>query len=344
MRYYWLLKILSYLPLLNVSDDGEFGDITPDSSNLRYSLITVRFGEYILHLFSIKQGRFEFIKLINLKELVCSKYEANVSSISKYSNFVAEREDDEEVRVNIETLKLKISEQSERKNVTLTKAWIYNAVLLMLVSLGLPYAIKLWKVEPLLLALFCIWVGLRFTSALVLSLAIVKVGGFETFNFTEIAKCSLEEPPQNPLRVFASKLYDLYLNSKAEGDRVVSYNTNLQRDIKYLLVLIFLLVVYLNIAGILKTVPSIIQPSEPENSVYKINLDEDEKRSLISLVDIEKTLLNEKVSKVVILGGTKSSVEDLEKILQTFNVSSAPIYKLFDNKNDDCINIFIIKE
>jgi len=234
------MQILTYSPILHLSEDEQFGDIASDKPILRLSLLTFWLGTYMLHLFSIRDKHFDLCKVINL-QYILPTYQVNEEAKQRYIEYIQNKTDDE-ISVHIDALKYKNDEETGRENTTITKVSIYNAALLVFLPLAIPYATKLYNFNNYIL-LIIIYVMMFYASALILSFFIIKVRSTSSFSFRDIAH------NENPLRKYAVELYLRYQSLKADCDNMVSYNANLQKNIYQFLICIFLLLITINISG-----------------------------------------------------------------------------------------------
>lgn len=333
-KIYLLKLLLSYLPILNIGDDNEFGDLVKDSKNLRYSLIAIRLGHVILYIFTIKNWQFKFFNLLKLEQ-VLKDYKPNLESINRYKN-KTETSQSGELNLEIDVLKFKIKEQEHRNDSTITKAWIYNAALMVFIPLGLPYIVKLYNIRPVPFMITILWTCFVYISALILSIHILRIRSSSTVEFAPIAKSSL------PVAEYAYQMYSLYQHSKTDSDKLVSYNTNLQRDIRLLLYLLFLIVVYLNISGLYSKITS-LQTGPAPTSIYQsfsIDIKGNTRYSLKTLNKVEQVILEGKISRIIIVGNAQD-VKRVLSILGEYNISNTPICTTTDNNQSSQIDIIL---
>jgi hypothetical protein len=241
----WYQRIAHYFPLFHVSDDDQFGDIGEQTKkgNLRYSLITIWMGKYLIHILSFKDGHLSLIKVLNLDMILDNTFKVNKESIDRYTEALKSFPDDT-IRDHIEALKFKIEEEQSRNNTTLSKTAVYNAALLVVLSVAFPYLFKLYEIKSTLLIILVPFGLIFYISALILSFRMLRITSINSFGFNDVAKSD------NSMHSLAAGLYHRYKHANVEADKIVSYNTNLQKNTRQLLVWALIALLALNAQGL----------------------------------------------------------------------------------------------
>ncbi len=330
----WYQRIAHYLPILHVSDDDQFGDIgeQTEKRNLRYSLFTIWIGKYLIHILSIKDCHLSVLKVLNLDVILDNTFKVNKESIKKYNEALGNFEDDT-VRDQMEALKFKIEEERSRYNTTLSKTAIYNAALLVALSVAFPYLFKLYEIKSTLFIVLVLF-GLTFyVSALILSFRMLRITSINSFRFNDVAKSD------NSLRGLAAGLYYRYKYANVEADRIVSYNTNLQKNTRQFLAWALIALIALNAQGL---IGKINKPVTQPVGIYHMNREKSKITNLQTLNKIEKRLLSGLDARIIITGRNEDQVEKVHSILDFYNVKNVPI-DIIKSKSDSEMSIIVVE-
>ncbi|WP_313560487.1 hypothetical protein [Ruminiclostridium cellobioparum] len=231
MDMYFLRKIFSYMPLFNITDDEEFGDIEKDSKFLRFSLLAINIGTYNLYFITYKKGTFELLKIVRISDVF------KLPDISEASNKAdifenSIRNDNDKIETFNEALVFKIGEENERINISLNKANIYNAVLFVLIPLLIPCFQNIQLIfKNVLLLILSIFVIKGFIGSLLLALHIFSVKSIISFKFADIKKSD------NPKIELSVGYYLRWYSAQREANYFVSLVKNLQKSMIIFLIL-----------------------------------------------------------------------------------------------------------
>lgn len=330
----WYQRIAHYFPLFHVSDDDQFGDIgeTTEKDNLRYSLITLWFGKYIIHILSIKNGKPSLIKVLDLDVILDNAYRVNEESIKKYTEALNDFENDT-IRDHLEALRMKIDEEQSRYNTTLSKTAVYNAALLVALSVAFPYLFKLYEIKLTLLKILVPFGLIFYISALILSFRMLRITAINSFGFNDVAKSD------NSLSGLAAGLYHRYKHANVEADKIVSYNTNLQKNTRQLLVWALIALLVLNAQGLYE---KLNKPLTQPVGIYHMNREKNKVTNLQALNKIENRLLTGQSIRIIIAGGEDDQVKKVHDILDFYNVKDVPI-DILKSKSDSQLSIIVVE-
>lgn len=329
----WYQKIAHYFPVFHVSDDDQFGDIgeLTEKKDLRYSLLTIWFGKYLIHILSIQNWKPSIIKILNLDSIINDAFKVNEESITRYTEALKDF-DEKSIRDNIEALKIKISEQESRRTSILSKNSIYNAVLMVFITIAVPYLINLYKVRSIPDLVIVFFIIMFYISTFYFAYRIVRVLEQQSFTFNEIAKS------KNTLHALASALYYRYKFAKSEADRIVTFGANQQKNIYQLFAMVIGLLILINVQGSIETKK--VQDVQPI-SIYQFN-DDNKMQMLQSLNTIEESLLTEKTACVNIVGGNEKQIEDARNIIEFYNIYHVPVNAIDSNGSTE-MSLIVVK-
>lgn len=338
----WYREIAHYFPIFHVSDDDQFGDIgaTTKKENLRYSLIAIWLGKYLIHVLSIKKGKPSLVKVLNLDVVLDKAYEVDnesnkksvEESIKEYTEAL-NKYDEKTIRDHIEALKIKSDEEQNRRSTTLNKTAVYNAALLVFLTIVFPFLLKIYQIRSYITISMLIIGAIFYASALLLSFKMLEVSGLDSFTFNEVFKS------QDSMRSLASGLYYRYRYAQSAGDRIVSYNTNLQKNIRQFLAWSVICVLIINVQS---GIESHYKSPSQLITTYQFNLNEDKINNVQSITRIEEVLLTGVASQVIISGGEEQQREKVRGIIDIFNTTNTSV-NVLDSSNSPDISVIIIK-
>lgn len=330
----WYQSIAHYFPLFHVSDDDQFGDIgeKTERKDLRYSLFTIWMGQYLIHILSIKDGHLSLVKVLNLDVILDNTFKVNEESIGRYAEALKGYKE-ETIRDQIEALKLKIDEERSRYDTTLTKTAVYNAALLVALSVVFPYLFKLYEMKSIFLMILVPFGLIFYISALILSFKMLRITSINSFGFNDVAK------NEDSLRGLAAGLYNRYKHANVEADKIVSYNTNLQKNTRQLLVWALIALLALNAQGLFE---KLNKPLTQPVGIYHMNREKNKIINLQALNKIENRLITGQSIRVIIAGGEDDQVKKVHDILDFYNVKDVPI-DILKSKNDSQLSIIVVE-
>lgn len=330
----WYQKIAHYFPLFHVSDDDQFGDIgeKTQKENLRYSILTLWLGKYLIHILSIKNRKPSLVKVLDLDIILHKAHKVNEQSINKYTEAL-NNFNEETIRDHMEALKLKIDEEQNRFSTTLNKTAIYNAALLVVLTVAFPYLLKLFEIKSIFLFIWVLFGLLFYASALILSFKMLKITSINSFGFNDVAKSD------NSLHGLAAGLYFRYKHANVEADRIVSYNTNLQKNTRQFLAWALIALVVLNAQGLFEEINT---PVPKPVGIYQLNHEMSNITDMQSLNKIEKGLLAGQSARIIINGGKEDQVEKVHNILDFYNVKDVPI-DIIKSKSDTEMSLIVVE-
>lgn len=138
----WIGKLFNWLPILHVSSDSDFGSFDGNKTDTRFSLLTLSLGQnkyYFLSIYKSDSGwMFDFFKRLDFFD-VCpiytlaevdekgNKYELDLEPI---------KEDSDKLKLHVELLKEKITQNRTRISSSYTKLNSYRSIILALAAAG----------------------------------------------------------------------------------------------------------------------------------------------------------------------------------------------------------------
>ena len=327
-------RIAHYFPIFHVSDDSQFGDIgkSTEKKDLRYSLLAIWLGQYLIHILSAKDGHLSLIKVLNLDTILDNTLKTNDESIERYTEALNNFEDDT-IHVHVDGLKFKIEEERRRYDTTLSKTAVYNAALLVALSVAFHYLLKLYELKSTLIIVLFPFGLVFFVSALILSFRMLRITSINSFGFNDVAKSD------NSLRALAAGLYYRYKHANVEADKIVSYNTNLQKNTRQFLAWALITLVALNAHGFIEESKRIEHSFEP----CYISIEDSKITGLQTLNRLETSLLAGQATRIIITGGQEDQVEKVHNILEFYNVKGVPI-DIVKSTDDTEMSIVVMED
>lgn len=342
----FLCKLLSYSPILRITDDSGFGEIKEGSlDRLRISFLSFNLGKRIIHLitYCIKTKEFKIAKIINLEE-VCNY--PNDEADEAYDTYKVELEtvSDDTVLIHKEALIYKINQLEGTKNKTFNKYVAYIAIIALILPL---YGTQLGKLHNLTDDYkFLFLVALVYVLVNLLSFFndFMKVRGYSRTLFSSIQKSDM------PLKELTELLYYEWRTIKSESNFQVTLIKNIEKYmVSFVLISVLLLTAHTAEQHISKVHSSIdIETSSSPSTLIHLT----ESRSngdFLRINDLELTnlkdrLLYSKIDKLIILYNEEtSSFSALVKFLDMYNDGSADIIELRDT-NTQMISVIVIEE
>lgn len=344
----FLCKLLSYSPILRITDDLRFGEIKNCSlERLRISLLSFNLGKRIIHLFTycIKDKEIKIVKIINL-EKVCNY--PNDKADEAYDSYKKEIKtvSDDNVLVHKETLMYKINQLEVTKNKTFNKYVAYIAIIALILPLYGTQLSKLYNFIGTYKALFLIALVYVLVNLLLFFNDFIKVRGYSRTLFSSIRKSD------TPLKEFTESLYYEWLTIKSESNFQVTLIKNVE---KYMIGFVMISVLLLASHTIEKYITKVQSSIDLPNSISStssaiIHLSESQsdsdfmKTNNLELTSLKDRLLYKNIDKLIILYNKKnSSFVALIKFLDIYNDGSIDIIELRDT-NTQKISIIVIEE
>ncbi|PAV27811.1 hypothetical protein CIL05_19880 [Virgibacillus profundi] len=344
----FLCKLLSYSPILRITDDLQFGKIENNSlERLRISFLSFNFGKRIIHFFTyyIETKEMNFLNIINLEKL-CNY--PNDKADKAYDSYKKEIEtvNDDKVLIHKETLMYKISQIEGTKNKTFNKYVAYIAIIALILPL---YGAQLSKLHNFIgdyKVLFLIALVYILINLLLFFHDFMRVRGYNRTRFNSIRKSD------TPLKEFTESLYYEWLTIKSESTFQVTLIKNIEKYmIGFVIISVLLLTSHTAEQHIAKVDNSIVLNNSISSPTTLIHLSEVQsdggdfmKINDLELTSLKDRLLYNNIDKLIILYNEEtSSLVDLSKFLDMYNDGFTDIIELRDT-NTQMISIIVIEE
>lgn len=341
--------LLSYSPVLCISDDENFGTnekgIEDYKKRLRISLISIYFGAYKYYLisFSIKDNKLNFnikyrIDLFSLNQFTNNDVTRVTTKQRNYLEYNTKFQEDKDFLIYL------IGNQENRKNNSNNKINIYTTILLALI----PMIIIFYNTEQfikgniitkaLTIILFCIMANIC-----ILILQVSKVSEYRRERYAD-----LKESDDKAKHLIMSYYLD-YQHIKCEADRLVSFVKNIEIFIRGAIICTLLLTVSNYINDIKLKSDNDIKTT----NIYQIDireLEESDYDSVKVINEVNERIPNNNIEKVVILYDNDKILVDKSfcAIVDYFNIyrskSGIILLKESDGVNDKIFKIILIGE
>jgi hypothetical protein len=139
--FVWIGKILNWSPLLHVSSDSNFGSYDGSNSDFRLTLFTLSLGQNKYYLISLfKSGtawRFNLFKILSFFDICPITSLKEIEDKSNEYGVHANSSDDEKLKLHIELLKEKISQNRTKISNSYTKMNSYRSIIIALAAVGI---------------------------------------------------------------------------------------------------------------------------------------------------------------------------------------------------------------
>lgn len=343
-----IMFILSYSPIICLSDDNQFGTNTNGIEHffnrIRFSLLSFNYGKYILYFISFKKG--EGVKIVHLLNLE-DYYKFSESDKNRVSNnqdvYLSQNSNTE---VDKEFLNYLYENENNRKNTSYNKINTYTTIILAII----PLILLFFKKEMFLNAslVMKILIGILLYILLNITVFILqsnKVKGNERARYSEIKTSS------NKSRAMIKAYYMDWQNIKRESDMIVSFVANIEVYIKGAII-VSVLIAILNVTGVANLFQkNVIYDSINETSINEISLNElneSDKKTLKKLNSINENITEKKISKIIILYNDEKILENksFNAICDYYNIYNKKVNKVYDKyatTKDDKIKILLVE-
>ncbi|HZK55219.1 MAG TPA: hypothetical protein VFC84_13615 [Desulfosporosinus sp.] len=347
-KYFWFIYLLSLSPIISVTDDDNFGDITRKTRLFRISLLNLCLGVHSFYLFTYKKDYgLKLFKYLNLRHFAIED-SVTLEKVDNYRKTI-ESTPDADINVHLKDLQYKIEKEEAIKNGSFNKMVAYNALTLMAVGVTIPYLVNIYKIveHQFFYMLFILIFAYNFANILAHILELLRVKTVLRSSFGDLKKS------QNPLYEFAASLYLDWYAIKDESKVFVSYVKNIE---KYIKIILFYFVLFICIYNFLAYTENKL-PSEPANnaSTYIINFSLDEQgvfssQNLKQLDKVREGLITDKIAQVFIiksasLKGRKLDVyQKVVSLFEIYNISHVKILEVdqTNQSNSNQISIIIL--
>ncbi|OLO42374.1 hypothetical protein BTR23_03915 [Alkalihalophilus pseudofirmus] len=342
----FLCKLLSYSPILRITDDSGFGEIKEGSlDRLRISFLSFNLGKRIIHLitYCIETKEFKIAKIINLEE-VCNY--PNDEADEAYDTYKVELEtvSDDTVLIHKEALMYKINQLEGTKNKTFNKYVAYIAIIALILPL---YGTQLGKLHNLTddyKLLFLVALVYVLVNLLLFFNDFMKVRGYSRSLFSSI------QNSDTPLKELTELLYYEWRTIKSESNFQVTLIKNIEKYMIWFVIISVLLLTFHTAEQHISKVHSSIDIETSSSPSTLIHITESPsnvdflKINDLELTNLKDRLLYSNIDKVIILYNEEtSSFSALVKFLDMYNDGSADIIELRDT-NTQMISVIVIEE
>lgn len=255
---YYLLRLLSKSPILNVADDSNFGTMKKKKKKeyylkLRISLFVISLGIIKIYILTYHQEEgFNFFNVKKLSDILYfmnlrkhkEKIEKEVEGKADEFEKLIEEEDSENINKKIEILKYKLEEENKRKDKSYNKVNTYIVILLGLFTISIPTLLNFSNWGSSLYYIFAFVIFYNLMNVTILLYNILKVNSFSRFILKEVKE--IKEKKKLLIKMARSFYKDWYCK-KEEARIFVTYVLNIETYIKQALFFAFLLIICHNL-------------------------------------------------------------------------------------------------
>jgi hypothetical protein len=344
---YYFISLLYQLPFLRVTDDANFGTITIDSKQLRFSLFSLNIGTIIIFFISYGFWRgtpnqqsnalifpkgfrwFYIIRFSVFEEQVSTaKHDQlkidhiNFLSVSTPTNLSSYKEG----------LVYRINQIKDTMTLSFNKFLAYLAIVVFIIPLYVPSFLKfnsifrerMWIQWTYFIITYYLFYFLINWAVFLKKFIMIKSHRRSKYG-------DVKNDPQPELALINSYYLD-FQHMKAESTNDVSYMRNIEKHITYTLVLSFILLLF--------TTTTTSNSKEPvvkvtHNAQYQIKMVDLSKSatdviqaSETELTDLKTSFLADKIKQVVLISSVDTSQENyirINQLIRSYNVHNVPI-------------------
>ncbi|MDC7783208.1 hypothetical protein [Priestia megaterium] len=347
----WLLKILSWSPVLRITDDSRFNQINRNSTQFRVTIFSFNVGIKSFYFLTWDASRsFKWMHKLSLYEV--QGFYQNINSYgNEYDVYLAELGNKSSNRINAEKefLTQRISETENLKNKTFNKFLAYIAIFVFILPL---YAPKLLKLMPFLTnykIIYVIVMAYIIVNLTLLTIEIIKVKSFSRVSFADIRNANDDDVEEK----LTAMLFYEWKHHTNESTFEVSIIKNIEKYMFALIVWSGLIILGSNVEqGIKKTgddnqIQSIQKDSVIVNLEVKTetNFNELAKANKKEIEEIRDSVFQGNYKKVIVVSEKNNKLSsDVIKLLKLYKDEDISIIDVRKKKYPKYIEIIMLKE
>lgn len=346
---FWLFKILSWSPILRVTDDSKYNKVEKGANKFRISIFSCTIGIYSFYLITWDHDKkFNIFHKLNLYDV--QRYQKNIESFEKlYDDYLIELSTKEEVNkaAEKEFLSRRMSEIEIQKSKTFNKFLAYIALFVFILPL---YAPKLTKIFPYLGTYKIIYVLIM--SCIILNLAfltyeILKVKNSKRVIFKGIREASIDQAENN---LIAMLFYE-WKNLNNESILDVALVKNMEKYMSMLILISLFIIISSNVETVLEKAKEKTPDSPKSALVFTISRTEEftfpkllqENNKKIDL--IKNDVLSGEYSKVILISDVNDKVSDnLAQLISLYKDHNVRVVEVKKKNYPKQIEVILTKE
>lgn len=344
----YVFFLLSYSPILCVSDDSNFGSnqrgIDDFKKRLRVSLFSVYLGAYKYYFVSLKfeNSKFKFkvkhkISLFDFNKFT-NEDRARIMQIqTKYLNSNEEVEEDKEFLI------YQIDNQNSRKSIAYNKINTYMTIILALI----PLTIIFYKPELFIESHFIIKVLTLMLFYIIGNICLYILQVNKVSEYGREGYANLKKANKKSKDIVMSYYLD-YQAIRREADRLVSFVKNIEIYIAGAIICTLLLTIFNYSNSQSKYTINNTLTSISQIDISKLEQRDEASVKLIN--EINEKIPDKEIEKVIILYSDDELLrnESFNAIVGYFNIYRGKddiiLLKENDNKDENKIKIILVKE
>jgi hypothetical protein len=348
---FWLFKILSWSPVFRVTDDSKFNQVTKNSTQFRFSIISCNIGIKSYYFFTWDTSRrFKLRNKLTLYEV--HNFEQNIARYgNEYDVYLAELDSKSPHHINAEKefLTQRISEAENLKNKTFNKFLAYIAIFVFILPL---YAPKLLKLLPFLTnykIIYVIVMAYIIVNLTFLTIEIIKVKSFSRVSFRDIRNANDDDVEKK----LTAMLFYEWKHHSNESTFEVSIIKNIEKYMFALIVWSGLIILGSNIEqGIKKTSDdNQIKSVQKGAAIFTLevktetNFNELAKADKKEIEQINDNILQGNYKKVIVVSDKNNKLSsDVIRLLKLYKEENISIIDVRKKKYPKYIEIIMLKE
>ncbi|OUS77252.1 hypothetical protein B1748_08900 [Paenibacillus sp. MY03] len=356
-----IFQFLSFVPIFRVTCDAGFGEINKKRTLLRFSLLSINLGKYILHFCTFQwfwgappQGqskeRFRILRVLSLTEVEKPLDERSFNQrIDRHKQEIKNLETVKKEAIK-EALFHKMSSLMDSKNRTFNKFLAYLAVVAFLIPIYTPYLTNIGKsfnhdgILQFLVLVILYYIIMNFLNLILFFHDFIKVKSYSRYAYQDVKNST--DPSTELLQMV---YFERYL-TEFEWIREITLIRNIEKYIKGIVIMSIALVIVHNVSLHYQTNRIGLESiSERNTAVYTLDLSKpsnklyDGQKTLLD--QLENDLLEGKVSEVILIRSGSKNDENYNRIyylIQSLNVHNIEITTAINDTSPENNELIIL--
>lgn len=244
---YYICKILSYSPVLTISQDNKFGSVEREDfapEKIRKSLLSFKFGEHVIYIISINENnKFQFIKALSFSKVFESLVPSFTNIDQAYDKYEIEVKNltSEHKLAHKESLQYKISDIDKIEGQTFNKFLAYLALLVFVIPLFEDVLKSMFEITEFYQKIFTIIIIYQLLNIILFFHSFIKIKTVQKIPFRSIRNS------ENPENAFILMLYYEWRLQYIYSTKMVALIKNIEKYIACLIITCIFFIAFYNV-------------------------------------------------------------------------------------------------
>lgn len=346
---FWLYKILSWSPILRITDDSKYNRVEKGATEFRISIFSCTIGIYSFYFITWNHDKkFNIFYKLNLYDV--QGYQNNIESFEdQYDDYLEELSTKEEVNkaVEKEFLSKRMSEIEIQKSKTFNKFLAYIALVVFILPLYAPKLTKIFSYLGTYKFIYVIIMSCIILNLVFLIYEILKVKNSKRVIFNSIRESSRNQAENN---LIAMLFYE-WKNLNNESILEVALVKNMEKYMSMLILISLFIIISSNVETLSEKAKE-KTPDSPKNAlVFTISrtkestfpkvLQENNKK-----IDIIKNdVLSGEYSQVILVSDVDDKISDnLAQLINLYKDHNVRVVEVRKKDYPKQIEVILTKE